>query len=178
MPLPGSCFRLIERLTAHAQPDHCPAPVRWRGTFTDRAGRRHQLDACDDHASDLESCSPRLPSVLTGRDHALVDQTPMALITSASITSAVSHVRSRTGSTCWSSSASRSAMTAASDGSLSLSFGRQWLVWEPRPQWGRVWFPVRQAGWFRMVPAFGPRPLENGICRLQPSVGSTGAPRQ
>ena len=54
--MPGRCFRLITRLTAHGQPDHCPEAVVWRGRFTDRAGRRHEVDACDGHTSDLYGC--------------------------------------------------------------------------------------------------------------------------
>jgi hypothetical protein len=27
----------------------------WHGTFTDRAGRRHRVDACDGHAGDLQN---------------------------------------------------------------------------------------------------------------------------
>jgi hypothetical protein len=45
---------VIERPTAYGQPDHCPGPVAWHGTFLDRAGKRHQVDACDGHAGDLE----------------------------------------------------------------------------------------------------------------------------
>jgi hypothetical protein len=52
--MPGRCFRLVERPTAHGQPDHCPAPVVWHGTFTDQTGRRHQVDSCDGHAGDLD----------------------------------------------------------------------------------------------------------------------------
>jgi hypothetical protein len=55
MVTPGRCFRLVERLNAHGQPDHCSAPVVWRGTFTDRAGHRHQVDACESHAGDLQN---------------------------------------------------------------------------------------------------------------------------
>jgi hypothetical protein len=51
--MPGRCFRLISRPTAHGQPDHFPERVAWRGTFTDRAGRRHEVDACDGHVGDL-----------------------------------------------------------------------------------------------------------------------------
>jgi hypothetical protein len=51
--MPGRCLRLITRPTAHGDPDHCPEPVVWRGTFTDRAGRRREFDACDGHAHDL-----------------------------------------------------------------------------------------------------------------------------
>jgi hypothetical protein len=38
--MPGRCFRLLTRTRAHGQPEHCPAPVLWRGVFTDRTGRR------------------------------------------------------------------------------------------------------------------------------------------
>jgi hypothetical protein len=54
---PDRCFRLVNRPDAHGQPDHCAAPVVWHGTFTDRAGQRHQVDACDGHVGDLEPLS-------------------------------------------------------------------------------------------------------------------------
>jgi hypothetical protein len=41
---PGRCFRLITGPTAHGQPDHCPEPVACRGRFTDRTGRRWEVD--------------------------------------------------------------------------------------------------------------------------------------
>jgi hypothetical protein len=50
----GRCFRLISQPNAHGQPDHCPAPVAYHGIFTDRSGRRHQVDSCAGHAHDLE----------------------------------------------------------------------------------------------------------------------------
>jgi hypothetical protein len=56
--MPGRCFRLISRPSAHGQPDHCPAPVVCHGTFTDRTGRRHQVDACTGHADGLEERRP------------------------------------------------------------------------------------------------------------------------
>jgi hypothetical protein len=61
MVTPGRCFRLVERPTAHGQPDHCSAPVAWHGTFTDRAGKRHQVDACDGHAGHLDTRRPASP---------------------------------------------------------------------------------------------------------------------
>jgi hypothetical protein len=33
-------------------------PVVWHGTFMDRAGRRHQVDACAGHAHDLDGRRP------------------------------------------------------------------------------------------------------------------------
>ena len=57
MVTPGRCFWLVERPDAHGQPDHCPDPITWHGTFTDRAGKHNQVDACDGHAGDLEDCS-------------------------------------------------------------------------------------------------------------------------
>jgi hypothetical protein len=55
--MPGRRFRLITR-PGHRDPNHCPEPVVWHGTFTDRAGKRHELDACDGHASDLDRLRP------------------------------------------------------------------------------------------------------------------------
>jgi hypothetical protein len=55
---PGRCFRLITRPTAHGQPDHCTEPVVWRGRFTDRVGRRWEVDSCDGHAADLIGARP------------------------------------------------------------------------------------------------------------------------
>jgi hypothetical protein len=55
---PGRCFRLISRPNAHGQPDHCSAPVVYHGTFRDRSGRRHQVDACAGHAHDLAEGRP------------------------------------------------------------------------------------------------------------------------
>jgi hypothetical protein len=52
--MPGRCFRLVNRPDAHGQPDHCPAPVVRHGVFKDKAGKRHQVDACAGHARDLE----------------------------------------------------------------------------------------------------------------------------
>jgi hypothetical protein len=51
----GRCFRLVNRPDAHGQPHHCAAQVVWHGTFTDRTGRRHQVDSCDEHAGDLQN---------------------------------------------------------------------------------------------------------------------------
>jgi hypothetical protein len=53
--VPGRCFRLVNRPDAHGQPDHCPEPVTWHGTFTDGTGRRWEVDSCDGHASDLQN---------------------------------------------------------------------------------------------------------------------------
>jgi len=49
---------LVNRPDAHGQPDHCPARVTWRGTFNDKAGKRHHVDACDGHAGDLDERRP------------------------------------------------------------------------------------------------------------------------
>jgi hypothetical protein len=55
--MPGRCFRMISKPTAHGQPDHCPAPVVYHGVFVDGTGRRWEVDACSGHASDLEESS-------------------------------------------------------------------------------------------------------------------------
>jgi integrase len=36
---PDRCFRLVNKATAHGQPDHCPAPVAWHGVFGDGTGK-------------------------------------------------------------------------------------------------------------------------------------------
>jgi hypothetical protein len=62
--VPGRCFRLVEQPTAHGQPDHCPAQVVWHGTFTDRAGKRHQVDACDGHEGDVKDRTRTAPATI------------------------------------------------------------------------------------------------------------------
>jgi hypothetical protein len=59
--VPGRCFRLITR-PGHDDPDHCPAAVVWHGRFKDRAGKRHEVDACDVDAGDLEACQAVSPA--------------------------------------------------------------------------------------------------------------------
>ena len=50
------CFRMIA--SPQIQATHCQQPARWRGRFTDTAGRAHQVWGCDAHAQALEE--PRL----------------------------------------------------------------------------------------------------------------------
>ena len=45
---PGQCFRFVHNAVGHAK--HCPEPVVSRGTFTDRTGKRWQVEACRKHA--------------------------------------------------------------------------------------------------------------------------------
>jgi hypothetical protein len=49
---PGQCFRFVHAGTGHAQ--HCPEPVVRRAPFVDRAGKRWTVDACAEHAGDLD----------------------------------------------------------------------------------------------------------------------------
>jgi hypothetical protein len=48
----GQCFRFVEAGTGHAQ--HCRQPVVRRGQFVDRSGKRWTVDACSEHAPDME----------------------------------------------------------------------------------------------------------------------------
>ena len=47
---PGQCFRFVHNGVGHAQ--HCPEPLVSRGTFTDRMGKRWQVEACREHAEE------------------------------------------------------------------------------------------------------------------------------
>ena len=47
-PLPGRCFRMV--YSEQLQATHCAAPPAWKGTWSDRNGRRWDVEACRDHA--------------------------------------------------------------------------------------------------------------------------------
>ena len=47
---PGQCFRFVHNGVGHAK--HCPEPVVSRGQFTDRTGKRWQVEACREHAEE------------------------------------------------------------------------------------------------------------------------------
>jgi hypothetical protein len=49
---PGQCFRFVHNGVGHAQ--HCREPVVTRGQFKDNKGKRWKVDACVEHAEDLE----------------------------------------------------------------------------------------------------------------------------
>ena len=55
--MPGPYFRLITR-AGHGDPDRGPEPVVRRGTFTNRAGCRWEVDSCDGDAADLIGARP------------------------------------------------------------------------------------------------------------------------
>ena len=47
---PGQCFRFVHSGVGHAK--HCPDPVVSRGQFTDKTGKRWQVEACREHADE------------------------------------------------------------------------------------------------------------------------------
>ena len=49
---PGTCFRMVYG-RANLYPERCWREVTTHGTFVDRRRRRHRVDACDRHASEL-----------------------------------------------------------------------------------------------------------------------------
>jgi hypothetical protein len=49
--LPGKCFRYVESDNGHAR--HCPEPVVHTGEFTDQWGKGWTVDACAEHAKEL-----------------------------------------------------------------------------------------------------------------------------
>ena len=53
-PEPGRCFRFVSRGGgSRGAPTHCPAPAAYRGTFKDRSGKVHHVEACIQHAGDV-----------------------------------------------------------------------------------------------------------------------------
>ena len=52
-PTPGLCFRMVYSGT-NGYPTRCPAPVRWRGLWRDPKGKRHEVDACEEHVADVD----------------------------------------------------------------------------------------------------------------------------
>jgi hypothetical protein len=59
-PSSDKCFRLVRDAVpgAHGSPHHCALPVAYRGVFTDRTGRDHNVVACIEHAGDLSEWHP------------------------------------------------------------------------------------------------------------------------
>jgi hypothetical protein len=49
IPRPGACFRWVHDQDKAGYPTPCGAPVRWRGMWKDPRGKRHTVDACDEH---------------------------------------------------------------------------------------------------------------------------------
>jgi hypothetical protein len=49
----GRCFRMVA--SRQIQATHCDETVRWRGRFTDTAGRVHRVWSCERHAHDLSA---------------------------------------------------------------------------------------------------------------------------
>jgi hypothetical protein len=47
---PGQCFRFVHNGVGHAK--HCPEPVLSHGVFTDKTGKRWQVEACQEHAKE------------------------------------------------------------------------------------------------------------------------------
>ena len=52
-PTPGLCFRMIYS-GFNGYPTRCPEAPRWRGTFINPKGERWPVEACDEHATDVE----------------------------------------------------------------------------------------------------------------------------
>jgi hypothetical protein len=50
---PGQCFRFVHNGVGHAK--HCRKLVVAHGTFIDGKGRRVGIDACREHAEELET---------------------------------------------------------------------------------------------------------------------------
>lgn len=51
---PGWCFRYVEEDAARGQPIHCPGEVVARGRWRDGAGKVRVVEACAEHAGELE----------------------------------------------------------------------------------------------------------------------------
>jgi hypothetical protein len=50
--LPGKCFRYVEAVNGRAR--HCPEPVVHTGQFMDQWGKTWTVDACVEHAKELD----------------------------------------------------------------------------------------------------------------------------
>jgi hypothetical protein len=52
--IPGQCFRMIQgKAGQQGAPTHCPdRPIYW-GRFRDSKQKSHDVEACEDHATDL-----------------------------------------------------------------------------------------------------------------------------
>jgi len=60
-PLPGRCFRLVDR-EGEGGPMHCPEPPTWRGKFRAGDGRVYGVMACAGHAAVLTNRKPVRPT--------------------------------------------------------------------------------------------------------------------
>ncbi len=60
---PDRCFRLVTSPVRGQEgaPTHCPSPPRWCGRWRNGAGRWLQVEACPDHAGDLDEAVARAP---------------------------------------------------------------------------------------------------------------------
>jgi hypothetical protein len=57
-PTPGLCFRMVQDPKRGGYPMRCPTPPRWHGVFVTPRGERWAVDACDEHAQDLDQLRP------------------------------------------------------------------------------------------------------------------------
>lgn len=51
--IPGRCFRMVQP-DGSIHPSHCEEPVTVQGQFTDGAGKRWTVSACERHAAALD----------------------------------------------------------------------------------------------------------------------------
>lgn len=52
-PTPGHCFRMV--YSGHnGYPTRCPEPPRRHGVFVNPRGERWPVEACEEHAADIE----------------------------------------------------------------------------------------------------------------------------